>query len=148
MVVRFFSPEEEAQIVAAIRKAESMTSGEIRVHVEVGATAPALSVAQRVFYQLGMEKTQHRNGVLVLLEVDRREFAIIGDEGIDQVVSDDFWDTERDLMQMYFRKGEFATGIEKAIEQVGAKLKKFFPHQSDDKNELPDTISYGNPSDD
>ncbi|WP_253931992.1 TPM domain-containing protein [Lewinella sp. W8] len=145
MMVRFFSPEEEAQIVAAIRRAESMTSGEIRVHVEVGATAPALSVAKRVFYQLGMEKTKDRNGVLILLEVDRREFAIIGDEGIDRVVPEDFWDTERDVLQQHFRRGEFATGIEKAIEQVGTKLKKFFPYQTDDENELPDSISYGKP---
>ncbi len=127
----------------AIRRAERATSGEIRVHVEVGAEAPALAVAQRVFLQLGMNKTKDRNGVLILLEVDRREFAIIGDEGINQVVPEDFWDTERDLLQQHFRRGAFARGIELAIEQVGAKLKQFFPHAADDVNELPDTISYG-----
>jgi hypothetical protein len=56
MMVRFFSPEEETQIVAAIRRAEAMTSGEIRVHVEVGATAPALSVAKRVFTNWAWKK--------------------------------------------------------------------------------------------
>jgi len=145
-MVKFFSKDEETTIVEAIRRAELATSGEIRVHVEVGAEGPAISVAERVFRQLGMNETADRNGVLILLEVDRREFAIIGDEGIDRVVSEDFWDTERDVMQQHFRRGEFTRGIELAIEQVGAKLKKFFPYQTDDVNELPDEISYGNKS--
>ncbi|WP_020568567.1 TPM domain-containing protein [Neolewinella persica] len=142
-MVKFFSKEEEATIVAAIQQAELATSGEIRVHVEVGADAPALDVAKRIFNQLGMHKTADRNGVLILLEVDRREFAIIGDEGIDKFVPADFWESERDLMQGHFRKGEFARGIELVIQQIGEKLKKFFPYQEDDVNELPDTISYG-----
>ena len=141
-MVRFFNKEEEATIVAAIREAELATSGEIRVHVEVGARRPALEVAQRTFRELGMEKTQDRNGVLILLAVDRREFAIVGDEGIDKVVPEDFWDTERDLLQQHFKRGEFATGIEKAIQQIGVKLKQYFPYQTDDVNELPDEISY------
>lgn len=142
-MVKFFSAAEESQIVDAIRRAENNTSGEIRVHVEVGAQAPALAVAQRIFRELGMDKTKDRNGILILLAVDRREFAIVGDEGIDKSVSRDFWDEERDLMQRHFRKGEFAEGIALAIQQVGAKLKQFFPHQDDDLNELPDEISYG-----
>lgn len=143
-MIKFFSKEEEALIVEAIRDAELATSGEIRVHVEVGAEAAAISVAKRVFRQLGMDKTADRNGVLILLEVDRREFAIIGDEGIDKVVSPGFWDSTRDIMQRHFREGEFAKGIELAISEVGQQLKTYFPYQSDDVNELPDEISYGN----
>ena len=142
-MVKFFSDEEEVRIVTAIRKAEGNTSGEIRVHVEVGAHAPALDVAARVFGELGMHETKDRNGVLILLEVDRREFAIIGDEGIDRVVPDNFWDAERDILQAHFKRGEFCGGIVAAIEQVGTKLKQFFPFQQDDSNELPDDISYG-----
>ena len=141
-MVRFFNKDEEARIVGAIREAERATSGEIRVHVEVGARKPALQVAQRLFHELGMDETQDRNGVLILLAVDRREFAILGDEGINQVVPADFWDAERDLMQEHFRRGDFATGIELAIQQIGANLKAYFPYQSDDVNELPDEISY------
>ena len=142
-MVRFFSKEEEARIVAAIRGAERDSSGEIRVHVEVGADAPAIDVAKHIFRELAMHETAARNGVLILLAVDRREFAIIGDEGINAVVSEDFWDEERDLLQQFFRRGDFAGGLEAAIQQVGSKLKRFFPYQTDDVNELPDEISYG-----
>lgn len=144
-MVRFFDEAEERQIIAAIRNAELASSGEIRVHVEVGAKAPALDVAHRVFEQLKMHETKDRNGVLILLCVDRREFAIIGDEGINEVVSEEFWNEERDMLQYHFKKGEFALGIANAVQQVGAKLKKFFPYQEDDVNELSDEISYGRP---
>jgi uncharacterized membrane protein len=143
-MVRFFDKDEEARIVAAIRQAERATSGEIRVHVEVGARQPALEVAKRTFRELGMDQTADRNGVLILLAVDRREFAILGDEGINKVVPKDFWSEERDLMQRHFKAGEFATGIELAIQQIGARLKQYFPYQTDDVNELPDEISYNN----
>ena len=142
-MVQFFSPEEEARIVSAIQTAERNTSGEIRVHVEIGETNPALDVAARVFKELGMHKTADRNGVMILLEVDRREFAIIGDEGITKVVPKNFYDEERDLLQHHFRRGQFAEGIALAIERIGANLKKFFPYQRNDVNELPDEISYG-----
>ena len=142
-MVRFFSPDEEARIVSAIQIAENNTSGEIRVHVEIGEIKPALDVAARVFKELGMDKTADRNGVLILLEVDRREFAIIGDVGITKVVPDNFYDEERDILQQHFRRGAFAEGIALAIERVGANLKKYFPYERDDVNELPDEISYG-----
>lgn len=141
-MVRFFDTDEERQIIRAIRVAELATSGEIRVHVEVGAKQPALAVATRIFGELGMHETKDRNAVLILLAVDRREFAILGDEGINKVVPVDFWDTERDLLAQHFRQGQFATGIEKVIEQTGRKLKQYFPYQTDDINELPDEISY------
>lgn len=141
-MVRFFNTDEERQIVAAIQQAELATSGEIRVHVEVGAQKPALEVATRIFGELKMHETADRNGVLILLAVDRREFAILGDQGINKVVPEDFWATERDLMGQHFKKGAFAVGIELAVEQIGRKLKQYFPYQTHDINELPDEISY------
>ena len=141
-MIQFFTSEEEAQIVETIRQAELGTSGEIRVHLETDATVDAITESQKVFRQLGMHKTKHRNGVLILLELNRREFAIVGDEGIDQVVTEDFWKEERDLMQTYFRQRAFAEGICLAVQQIGAKLKKHFPADGDTENELPNTISF------
>jgi len=112
------------------------------VHVEVGADAPALDVAKSIFRELGMHETKDRNGVLILLEVDRREFAIIGDEGIDKVVPDNFWKEERDLLQAHFKRGEFVEGLTLVIQQIGEKLKQYFPYEDGDVNELPDSISY------
>ena len=142
-MIKFFKPEEEELIIAAIRKAERSTSGEIRVHLEENPSADALTEAKRIFRRLNMHKTVDRNGVLILLAPEQKEFAIIGDEGIDRVVEGDFWESERDLLQKYFREGHFCAGIVAAVDIIGEKLKVFFPVQKDDENELPDDISYG-----
>ena len=142
-MIKFFNKEEEARIVAAIRQAESGTSGEIRVHLEKHHKGTALEEAARVFHQLGMGKTEARNGVLLFIAPEQKTFAILGDQGINAVVPPDFWKEERDLIQTHFRQGAFCEGICLAVGQVGEKLKIHFPIKSDDINELPDEISYG-----
>ncbi|MEL7250907.1 MAG: TPM domain-containing protein [Bacteroidota bacterium] len=142
-MIKFFKPEEEELIIAAIRRAERSTSGEIRIHLEENPRSDALAEAKRIFRKLNMHKTVDRNGVLILLAPEKKEFAIIGDEGIDKVVEGDFWQSERDLLQRYFRDGHFCAGIVAAVDIIGEKLKTFFPIQKDDENELPDDISYG-----
>mgnify|MGYP006272754749 FL=1 len=139
---QFFNKEDEERIIAAIRAAEQNTSGEIRVHLEKDANGDVVKEARRTFAHLKMHKTKARNGVLIFLVLERKEFAIIGDKGINDVVGENFWQAERDIMQAHFRQGDFAGGICKAIEQVGEKLKAHFPYQSDDENELPDETSY------
>lgn len=142
-MIKFFKPEEEKLIIAAIRRAEGATSGEIRVHLEENPQADAMTEAKRIFRKLGMHKTVDRNGVLILLAPEKKEFAIIGDEGIDKVVEGDFWEQERDLLQGYFRQGHFCAGIVAAVDLIGGKLKAFFPAKRHNDNELPDDISYG-----
>lgn len=141
-MLKFFKPEEEERIIAAIKAAERDTSGEIRVHLEANCKGTVMEEAQKVFRRLGMHKTEARNGVLIMLAPERKEFAILGDEGINKVVPENFWQEERDLMQEHFRHGAFADGICLAVGQVGEKLKAYFPYQQGDTNELPDDISY------
>ena len=139
----FLTKKQEQNLIEAIKIAEKDTSGEIRVHIEKTLNKPAMERAQEVFYFLKMDKTQQRNGVLIYIAVESKKFAILGDEGINNLVPDDFWNTEKELILVHFKKGEFAKGIELAIKEVGKKLVEFFPYQSNDSNELLDDISKG-----
>jgi uncharacterized membrane protein len=139
----FFSSQEQEEIRSAIENAELDTSGEIRVHVENSCKGDVLDRAAYVFKQLGMEKTELRNGVLIYLAIKHRKFAIIGDKGINNVVPAGFWDTIQKKMLESFRRNEFSAGLCHAIVAVGENLKKYFPYQKDDVNELADDISFG-----
>lgn len=141
-MIKFFQREEEERIILAIREAELKTSGEVRVHLEDNCKGEILQEAARVFKKLGMHRTKARNGVLIFLAPDRKAFAILGDQGIHELVGDAFWQDERNLMQSLFQQGEFVEGICQAIEKVGEKLKQYFPYEEDDENELSDEISY------
>jgi len=139
----FLKPEEENAIIAAIGQAEKNTSGEIRVHIENHAEKPPLDRAQEVFHLLGMNATTARNGVLFYIGVSDHTFAIIGDEGIDKVVENDFWDCTRDIVISHFKEGRFGQGLVEGILRAGERLQTYFPFTDGDKNELPDTISKG-----
>ncbi len=142
-MVNFFKKEEEQQIIAAIKEAEGHTSGEIRVHLERELIGDARNVAAMVFHELEMDKTAERNGVLIFIVPSMHRFAILGDRGINEKVPPNFWEDVRDVMQDFFRQGKFGEGIVNGVKMTGLKLKEHFPRKSDDKNELPDEISYG-----
>ena len=138
----FFTKEEQQKIVAAIKEAELNTSGEIRVHIENHCKEEALERAAEVFYDLKMDRTAARNGILFYLAVKDRKFAIIGDEGINKEVEHDFWNDIKDEMIYNFKENKFAEGLIAGILKCGDKLKKYFPYQNDDVNELSDEISF------
>ncbi len=139
----FFSSEDRKKITDAIKEAELNTSGEIRVHVEGQCKADVLDRAAFLFRQLNMHKTELRNGVLFYLAVKDRQFAILGDAGINKVTKENFWDEIKEMMQEKFVAQQFAEGLAEGIKMAGEQLKKHFPYQSDDVNELIDDISFG-----
>ena len=137
----FLSKAEEQEIVQAIVEAEKNTSGEIRVHIEEHTEKSPLERAQEVFFELKMDETQDRNGVLFYVCVSDKKFAIIGDKGINEVVESDFWDCTKDTVIANFKEGNFKKGLVEGILRAGERLKKYFPFQSDDTNELSNEIS-------
>ena len=139
---KFFTTEQQHEIVEAIRQAEANTSGEIRVHIENHCRGDIMDRSAMVFNILKMNETAERNGVLIYLAIKDKKFSIIGDEGINKMVEHDFWNDVKDMMAGHFRSGNFTEGIIQDVLRVGEKLKTFFPHKSDDINELSDDISF------
>jgi uncharacterized membrane protein len=138
----FFTAEGKHLIEQAIAEAEHNTSGEIRVHVETDFKGNVLDRAAKVFADLSMHKTKLRNGVLIYFGITNRQFAILGDAGINSVVPKDFWNQIKSVMEGYFRSGEFAAGLAEGVKMSGEALKKNFPWQTDDVNELSNEISF------
>ncbi|MCC7233251.1 MAG: TPM domain-containing protein [Bacteroidia bacterium] len=138
-----FNAEDRRRIRASIAEAEKNTSGEIRIFIEDQCGENVLDAAAFIFHKLGMEKTRLRNGVLFYLAVSSRQFAIIGDSGIHEKVKDDFWYEIKRTMQNFFVEGRYVDGLSTGIRMAGEALKKHFPHQTGDKNELGDDIVFG-----
>lgn len=137
----FLTADEEQEIVNAIILAEKNTSGEIRVHIENHSVKPPLERAKEVFHQLGMYKTNSRNGVLFYIGVSDHTFAILGDEGIDKAVEADFWDCTKDAVISHFKEKRFKEGLVEGVLKAGERLKLYFPYNESDKDELSNEIS-------
>jgi uncharacterized membrane protein len=141
---KFFTKKQLDDITLSVQSAELNTSGEIRVHIEEVCKDDVLDRSAFLFQKLGMSKTELRNGVLIYLAIKDHKFAIIGDAGINAKVPADFWDNTKNIMLNDFKEGLFTEGLCRGILLAGEQLKQYFPHQSDDINELPDEVSFKN----
>jgi uncharacterized membrane protein len=141
----FFSDEDHERIVDAVRKAERLTSGEVRVFVESRCRfVDAMDRAIEIFTDLGMWKTKDRNAVLLYIAVKDHQLAILGDEGIHKRVGNEYWAAEVKKIIDAFNKEDYAEGIVECVNDIGEALQKNFPYDHDtDKNELPDDIVFG-----
>ena len=75
--------------------------------------------------------------------IENKKFGIYGDKGIDSKVDSNFWNKTRDVMQKHFETGAFKTGIVEGIKSTSEALEKFFPWETNDKNELSNEVSKG-----
>jgi uncharacterized membrane protein len=141
----WLSAEEEQEILDCIRVAEQTTSGEIRVHLEsMCKTVDPLDRAAQIFYRLGMEKTQHRNGILLYLSVDDHKIALIGDSGINRYACNPFWENTCRETTECLRNSGLCKGICLAIRACAVILAQHFPKNDEDTDELPNDISISN----
>ena len=128
------------EIVAAIREAERKTSGEIRVFITRKSVTDPVAAAEAQFAELGMTKTQERNGVLIFVAPVAQKFAMIGDEAIHARCGPEFWNTVAAEMSEHFRHAEFTRAIVAGITKAGELLAQHFPRRSDDRDELPNRV--------
>lgn len=142
MTQQSISESDKIAIQEAIRRAEELTSGEIRVHIDQNCKGNPLERAIQVFNKLKMQATKERNGVLIYLSFKDKKLAILGDIGIDEKVGSDFWTSTKDQLILDFKNNQFTEGITNAVIEVGKRLKKYFPHQADDSDELSNEITF------
>lgn len=135
------TPLQETSLVRAIQQAEKLTSGEIRIHLENRCKKNVNERAKEVFHNLNMDKTKAANGVLIYLAVKDKQFAIIGDSGIDKKVGQDFWDTTKQKLEAHFKNGRFIEGLQVGVYEAGKILSEHFPYSINDLNELSNQIS-------
>ena len=138
-----FDEPAERKLEEAIRLAELSTSGEVRIHIDNKCKEKLMDRAAYLFEELEMHKTELRNGVLFYFALQSKQFAILGDGGINAKVPDTFWDDIRDEMKEFFKASNYVEGLEHGVKRAGEQLKTYFPYQSDDINELPNEISFG-----
>jgi len=137
----FLSKLEHDRIVQAMRKADSKTSGQIRVYIQRGKlNADPLVAAQKKFHRLGMHKTSERNSVLIFVAPRAHKFAVVGDKAIHEKCGEEFWQRVVDVMRTHFQNEKFSHAIVEAIEEIGKLLAAHFPEKSRSSNEWPDEI--------
>jgi uncharacterized membrane protein len=144
-VRRSFPPEVMAEIAAAVTAAECTHGGEIRFAVEDALDPWALLRGQspreraiEVFAQLRVWDTQHNNGVLVYVLLADHALEIVADRGIHALEAADRWSAICREIETAFRRGEYRLGALAGIDSAARVLRRHFPREGGDANELPD----------
>jgi uncharacterized membrane protein len=127
-------------IIAAIREAEMLTSGEIRVFISRKEVADPVEVAKEHFVRMKMTETRERNGVLIFVAPAAQKFAVIGDVEVHKRCGDGFWTELANEMSGHFREAKFSQGIIHGVKKAGKLLAEHFSRRADDQNELSDDV--------
>lgn len=136
----FPTTEEETALVDAIREQERRTSAEIRVCITDKLIWRHERFAWKVFEENGMRATKHRNAALIVMMPRVRRIVVIGDSGLNAVVSSEFWrDSVAAMIRRMHDDGPFEA-LREGLRCLGDPLAHHWPREDDDMNELPDEI--------
>lgn len=139
---RFLTNQQIASLVEAIQSAEEHSTGEIRVHIDSNTENKSAQTAFDVFKELCMNKTTDRNGVLFHVNFEQKYLTIIGDIGIHDKVHQSYWDHLHDYITAEFSKGNYYKALKSGILETGLELKKYFPVQGKNPNQLSNEITF------
>ncbi len=96
--------------------------------------------AMRQFFAQGLDKTEHRTGVLIFASTAERYAEIIADAGINEKVTPQVWNEAIRELVAAIKAGRPADGFVAAIEQCGTVLAAHFPPGALKRDELPDKL--------
>ena len=96
--------------------------------------------AQEQFYNLGLNRTKTRQGIMFFVSFDEKYVEIISDTTVSSKIKDEYWQTIIDEFVKDVKKKELSNGYLKAIDSCSEILIKEFPIQENDKNELPNDV--------
>jgi putative membrane protein len=130
------------QIMAFLIAAVALSNEKIRFHIVPRRAKHdrAHTEAMRQFFAQGIDKTEHRTGVLIFASAAERYVEVIADAGINDKVSATVWDNAVQALVAAIKTGHPGDGFVAAIEQCGAVLAAHFPPGALKRDELPDKL--------
>ena len=134
----FLTKEETKKLSKRVATFESRTSCELVFHFRRRLGADPLQKNESLFYKFGLDKTKHRNGILITLGISDRKFAIWADQGVIRHTGDNLWHQVSQLMSHLLKNGKHLQALCAAVDEAEAVLAKEQPHFKDEsqKNEL------------
>ena len=151
-VRRALPPAALARLQDRVASAERGHGGEIRIYIEAGLPwsylirrASPRERALTLFGKLRVWDTEHNNGVLIYLLLAERAIEIVADRGLTRAIPSEAWSALVSRMRQAFREGRFEEGLQQAVDEVSALLKRHFPLLEGQRksNELPDAPLIG-----
>ncbi len=88
----------------------------------------------------GLHYTKNHTGILIFASLLERRVVVLADRGINERVAPGTWQVVVDTVTDSLKSGKPCDGFCNAIERCGDILAVHFPRQTDDQDELPNTL--------
>jgi putative membrane protein len=88
------------------------------------------------FYEHELQDTKGRTGILIFVSIMEQRAVVLGDKAISEKLESSDWQKVVDRLIKGVRQKDLAFGFEEAIALSADLLKKHFPIQPNDKNEI------------
>lgn len=142
---KYLSEEDLKSISAKISEIEKTTSGELVITIKekrgwLEKTKSIRTLAEKEFISTKIAKTKAATGILIFMIFNAKEFCILADKKINELVEQSVWDKIANDMSTQFKKENFCNGILNGVEQTGKILAAHFPIQPGDVNELSNDV--------
>lgn len=130
------------QIMTFLIATIALSNEKIRFHIVPRRAKHdrAHAEALRQFFAQGIDKTEHRTGVLIFASAAERYVEVVADAGINDKVATSVWDDAVKALVTAIKAGRPGDGFVAAIEQCGAVLAAHFPPGALKRDELPDKL--------
>ncbi len=130
------------QLIAFVVAAIALSHPKLRFHIVPRRAKHdrAHAEALRQFFAQGLDKTEHRTGVLIFASTAEHYAEIVADAGINEKVTPQIWDDAITALVTAIKAGRPADGFVAAIERCGAVLATHFPPGALKRDELPDKL--------
>ncbi len=144
-IYKYLNEAELKSISAKISEIEKSTSGELVITIKekrgwLEKTKSVRTLAEKEFVSAKIGKTKGSTGILIFMLFNAKEFCILADKKINELVEQSVWDEISNNMSLDFKHGNFCKGILNAVEQAGKILSTHFPIQPGDVNELSNEV--------
>ena len=144
-IYKYLSKEDLNSISAKIGEIEKTTAGELVITIKekrgwLEKTKSIRELAEKEFISAKIAKTQAATGILIFMIFNAKEFCILVDKKINELVEQSVWDEIANDLSSQFKKENFCSGILNGVEQAGKILAAHFPIQLGDVNELSNEV--------
>jgi uncharacterized membrane protein len=144
-IYKYLSEEELKSISAKISEIEKSTSGELVITIKEKRSwlekhKSVRVLAEKEFVDAKIGNTKGSTGILIFMLFNAKEFCILADKKINELVEQSVWDEISNSMSLHFKQEHFCKGILNGVEQAGKILSTHFPIQPGDVNELSNEV--------
>lgn len=145
MIKKILTKDELNQLSRQISGIEEKTKAELRVVVRhrrhwSERKMTSRQIAEREFRALGMAKTKEGTGILVFILVGERQFELLADHGIINVLPEKYWEDLAGKLSEHFSKQRFFHGLTTSLAEVGEVLEERLPAKGPNTDEFPNEI--------